>query len=228
MKRSFFLLAIALSVLLSGQIGCAQTRPRRAEVTKPLARVITLGHESHGKTTLTSAITKILSEKGQADFIPYDKLTNPSAIEIEGLKINAAHVRYETENKRYDHLDCGSPSDCVKLLSDRQIPVDGAVLVVAATDGPMPQTREHIMLAHERGIRSIVVYINKIDSVDDPELIQLVELEVRELLTSYSFPGDRITFIKGSAKMALDGKRDDIGKKSILDLLSALDAALGQ
>jgi elongation factor Tu len=192
-----------------------QSRSRPAQQPKPTIRVVTLGHESHGKSTLTAAITKILYQTGGAKFVPYDDIDNPPEIEVRGIKVAAAQVEYETQKARYIHIDCHRHSDYTKLLTSEEVALDGAILVVSAQDGPI--------LAGKKGVKSIVVYINKVDLADDVELLDLVELETRELLTRYGFNGKEISVIRGSALMALVGKRDDIGKKSVIELLTAMD-----
>lgn len=193
------------------------------KVIKPLIRVGTIGHVDHGKTTLTAAITHVLSEKGLAEFRSYKSIDNAPEERERGITIQIAHVEYETENRRYIHLDAPGHADYVKGMLTGAIKMDGAILVVSAADGPMPQTLEHILLARQVGVLEIVVYLNKVDLVKDEELIELVELEVRELLSQYEFPGDDIPVIRGSALMALNGKRDEIGKNSIIELLKAMD-----
>ncbi|MBC8045790.1 MAG: elongation factor Tu [Fimbriimonadaceae bacterium] len=189
--------------------------------TKPHVNIGTIGHVDHGKTTLTSAITFVLSEKGLAKMANYDSIDAAPEEKERGITINTAHVEYETENRHYAHVDCPGHADYVKNMVTGAAQMDGAILVVAATDGPMPQTREHILLARQVGVPAIVVFMNKVDLVDDPELIELVEMEVRDLLTFYSFPGDTISIIKGSALKALEG--DASAKQGILDLMSAVD-----
>jgi elongation factor Tu len=199
-----------------------------AREAKPIVRVATIGHQDHGKSTLTAAITRVLSDTGGAKFASYNEIANSSEIDVQGVKLAAAQVEYETAGARYRHVDCRTADDCSKLLSSEPIELDGVILVISAADGPMPQTRDHIVLAHKRGIESIVVYLNKVDLADDPELLRLVELEVRELLTMNGFKGDAVPFIRGSALMALMNTREDIGKRSILELLSAMDARFGR
>lgn len=193
------------------------------QVKKPLIRVGTIGHVGHGKTTLTAAITHVLSEKGLAKFRSFKSIDNQPEERERGITIQIAHVEYETENRRYIHVDAPGHADYVKGMLTGAIQMDGAILVISAADGPMPQTREQILLARQVGVPEIVVYLNKVDLVDDEELIELVELEVRELLSHYEFPGDDIPVIRGSALMALNGKRDQIGKNSIIELLKAMD-----
>ena len=187
--------------------------------SKPHVNIGTIGHVDHGKTTLTSAITSVLAEKGLAQKKDYDSID--AAPEERGITINTAHVEYETENRHYAHVDCPGHADYVKNMVTGAAQMDGAILVVAATDGPMPQTREHILLARQVGVPAIVVFMNKVDLVDDPELLDLVEMEVRDLLTFYSFPGDTISIVKGSALKALEGEA--AGKQAILDLMAAVD-----
>ena len=193
------------------------------QVKKPLIRVGTIGHVGHGKTTLTSAITHVLSEKGLAKFRSYKSINNQPEERERGITIQIAHVEYETENRRYIHVDAPGHADYIKGMITGAIQMDGAILVVSAVDGHMPQTRELILLARQVGVPKIVVYLNKVDLVDDEDLIELVEIGVRELLSHYEFPGDDIPVIKGSALMALNGKRDQIGKNSIIELLKAMD-----
>ena len=194
------------------------------ERTKPHANVRTIGHVDHGKTTLTAAITKILAEAGGATFTSYDQIDKAPEEKARGITINTAHVEYETENRHYAHVDCPGHADYVKNMITGAPQMDGAVLVVSAADGPMPQTREHILLARQVGVPAIVVYLNKVDQVDDEELLELVELEVRELLSAYDFPGEDIPIVKGSALSALEDRDEDgIGKKSVLELMAAVD-----
>ena len=193
------------------------------ERTKPHCNVGTIGHVDHGKTTLTAAITKVMAEAGGADFTPFDQIDKAPEERERGITIATAHVEYETANRHYAHVDCPGHADYVKNMITGAAQMDGAILVVNAADGPMPQTREHILLARQVGVPAIVVYLNKIDQVDDEELLELVELEVRELLSSYEFPGDDIPIIKGSALAALEGRDDEIGKNSIMELMAAVD-----
>ncbi|MFP6716791.1 MAG: elongation factor Tu [Alphaproteobacteria bacterium] len=194
------------------------------ERTKPHANVGTIGHVDHGKTTLTAAITKILAETGGAEFTPYEEIDKAPEEKARGITIATAHVEYETESRHYAHVDCPGHADYIKNMITGAAQMDGAVLVVSAADGPMPQTREHILLARQVGVPKIVVYLNKVDQVDDPELLELVELEVRELLSSYDFPGDAIPVVTGSALKALDGDEGETGKGSVLKLLEAVDS----
>src|SRR5512145_505694 len=198
------------------------------ERTKPHCNVGTIGHVDHGKTTLTAAITKVLAEKGQAEAKAYDQIDNAPEEKARGITINTAHVEYETSKRHYAHVDCPGHADYVKNMITGAAQMDGAILVVSAADGPMPQTREHILLARQVGVPSLVVYMNKVDMVDDPELLDLVELEVRELLSSYDFPGDEIPVIRGSALAAMEGKDEAIGKASILKLMEAVDGYIPQ
>ncbi len=198
------------------------------ERTKPHCNVGTIGHVDHGKTTLTAAITKVLSESGGAEFTAFDQIDKAPEEKERGITIATAHVEYETEKRHYAHVDCPGHADYVKNMITGAAQMDGAILVVSAADGPMPQTREHILLARQVGVPALVVYMNKIDQVDDKELVDLVEMELRELLTSYEFPGDTIPIIKGSALAALEGKDDEIGKNSILELLKAVDEYIPQ
>jgi len=191
--------------------------------SKPHVNIGTVGHVDHGKTTLTAAITKVLAETGGASFQAYDAIDKAPEERARGITISTAHVEYETENRHYAHVDCPGHADYVKNMITGAAQMDGAIIVVSAADGPMPQTREHILLARQVGVPALVVYLNKVDMVDDEELLELVELEVRELLTSYEFPGDDIPIIKGSALAALEEKNEEIGKKSILELMQAVD-----
>jgi len=201
---------------------------KKFERTKPHANVGTIGHVDHGKTTLTAAITKILAEKGGAEFIAYDQIDKAPEEKERGITIATAHVEYETDKRHYAHVDCPGHADYVKNMITGAAQMDGAILVVSAADGPMPQTREHILLARQVGVPAIVVYLNKIDQVKDQELVGLVEEEIRELLTSYKFPGDKIPIIKGSALAAVEGKDETTGKNSILDLMKAIDEHIPQ
>jgi len=199
------------------------------ERTKPHCNVGTIGHVDHGKTTLTAAVTKALSESGGADYIPYDQIDKAPEEKARGITISTAHVEYQTENRHYAHVDCPGHADYVKNMITGAAQMDGAILVVSAADGPMPQTREHILLARQVGVPAIVVYLNKVDQVDDAELLELVELEVRELLTSYDFPGDDIPIVSGSALAALEGRDEEgTGKASIMALMEAVDAYIPQ
>jgi elongation factor Tu len=199
------------------------------ERTKPHANVGTIGHVDHGKTTLTAAITKILAEAGGATFTSYDQIDKAPEEKARGITINTAHVEYQTDNRHYAHVDCPGHADYVKNMITGAAQMDGAILVVSAADGPMPQTREHILLARQVGVPAIVVYLNKVDQVDDEELLELVELEVRELLSKYEFPGDDIPIVKGSALYALEERGDaKLGKGSVLELMAAVDAYIPQ
>src|SRR4026208_2256843 len=189
--------------------------------TKPHCNVGTIGHVDHGKTTLTAAITKVLAETGGATFTAYDQIDKAPEERARGITIATAHVEYETANRHYAHVDCPGHADYVKNMITGAAQMDGAILVVSAADGPMPQTREHILLARQVGVPSIVVFLNKTDMVDDPELLDLVEMEVRDLLTQYEFPGDKIPIVKGSALKALDGDAEQ--EKQVLALVSAID-----
>ncbi|MCH8092219.1 MAG: elongation factor Tu [Proteobacteria bacterium] len=196
--------------------------------TKPHCNVGTIGHVDHGKTTLTAAITKVLAETGGATFTPFDEIDKAPEEKARGITIATAHVEYETENRHYAHVDCPGHADYVKNMITGAAQMDGAILVVSAADGPMPQTREHILLARQVGVPAIVVYLNKVDMVDDPELLELVELELRELLSIYEFPGDDIPIVKGSALAALEGGDETLGKQSIIELLSQVDSYIPQ
>lgn len=194
------------------------------ERTKPHVNIGTIGHVDHGKTTLTAAITKVLSEAGGASFVDYDKIDKAPEERARGITISTSHVEYETEKRHYAHVDCPGHADYIKNMITGAAQMDGAILVVSATDGPMPQTREHILLARQVGVPYIVVFINKVDMVDDEELIQLVEEEIRELLSSNGYDGENTPIVKGSALCALEGKKEDIGSKAILELMNAVDS----
>ena len=191
--------------------------------SKPHANIGTIGHVDHGKTTLTAAITKVLAEAGGAEFQAYDQIDKAPEERERGITISTAHVEYETDNRHYAHVDCPGHADYVKNMITGAAQMDGGILVVSAADGPMPQTREHILLARQVGVPALAVFLNKVDQVDDEELLELVELEVRELLSSYEFPGDDIPIVAGSALAALEGKDDNIGKEKILELMKAVD-----
>ncbi|MEI6092686.1 MAG: elongation factor Tu, partial [bacterium] len=195
---------------------------KKFERNKPHVNVGTIGHVDHGKTTLTAAITKTLAESGLAEFTSFDQIDNAPEEKERGITIATAHVEYATTNRHYAHVDCPGHADYIKNMITGAAQMDGAILVVSAVDGPMPQTREHILLARQVGVPAMVVYLNKVDLVDDPELLELVEMELRELLTKYDFPGDSIPIIRGSALKALDGDAD--AKKSILELMAAVDS----
>ena len=196
--------------------------------TKPHCNIGTIGHVDHGKTTLTAAITKVLAESGGASFTAYDQIDKAPEEKARGITINTAHVEYETGKRHYAHVDCPGHADYVKNMITGAAQMDGAILVVSAADGPMPQTREHILLARQVGVPAIVVYLNKVDMVDDEELLELVELEVRELLTKYGFPGDDIPIVKGSALAALEGRDEAVGRAQILNLMAAVDSYIPQ
>src|SRR6187399_1798216 len=198
------------------------------ERNKPHCNIGTIGHVDHGKTSLTAAITKILAKTGGATFTAYDQIDKAPEERERGITISTAHVEYETTNRHYAHVDCPGHADYVKNMITGAAQMDGAILVVSAADGPMPQTREHILLARQVGVPALVVFMNKVDMVDDPELLDLVELEVRELLTSYQFPGDKIPIIRGSALMALEDKQPEIGHDAILKLMAAVDEFIPQ
>ena len=193
------------------------------ERTKPHCNIGTIGHVDHGKTTLTAAITKTLAESGGATFMAYDAIDKAPEEKARGITISTAHVEYETANRHYAHVDCPGHADYVKNMITGAAQMDGAILVVSAADGPMPQTREHILLARQVGVPALVVFMNKVDQVDDEELLELVELEIRELLSSYEFPGDDIPITKGSALAALEDSNEEIGKKAILALMQTVD-----
>ena len=219
MERVFF-----RSNLLSKK----DTRPKMAkgkfERTKPHVNVGTIGHVDHGKTTLTAAICTVLATKFGGEAKAYDQIDAAPEEKARGITINTAHVEYETEHRHYAHVDCPGHADYVKNMITGAAQMDGAILVVSAADGPMPQTREHILLARQVGVPYIIVYLNKCDMVDDPELLELVEMEVRELLSNYNFPGDDIPIIKGSAKLALEGDKGELGEQSIMKLAETLDS----
>ncbi len=196
--------------------------------SKPHVNIGTIGHVDHGKTTLTAAITKVMADAGRAEFSAYDQIDKAPEERERGITISTAHVEYETENRHYAHVDCPGHADYVKNMITGAAQMDGAILVVNAADGPMPQTREHILLARQVGVPALVVYLNKVDQVDDAELLELVELEIRELLSSYEFPGDDIPIIKGSALAALEGKDEEIGVKSIISLMEEVDKYIPQ
>jgi elongation factor Tu len=198
------------------------------ERNKPHCNIGTIGHVDHGKTSLTAAITKVLAETGGATYTAYDQIDKAPEEKARGITISTAHVEYETQNRHYAHVDCPGHADYVKNMITGAAQMDGAILVVSAADGPMPQTREHILLARQVGVPALVVYMNKIDLVDDPELVELVEMELRELLSFYEFPGDDIPIIKGSALCALEGTKPDFGHDSILELMKAVDAYIPQ
>jgi elongation factor Tu len=194
------------------------------ERNKPHVNVGTIGHVDHGKTTLTAAITKVLAEQGGAKFMAYDQIDKAPEEKARGITISTAHVEYETANRHYAHVDCPGHADYVKNMITGAAQMDGGILVVSAADGPMPQTREHILLARQVNVPALVVFMNKVDQVDDPDLLDLVEMEIRELLSSYQFPGDDIPIIRGSALCALESREDAIGKDAILKLMEAVDA----
>ena len=198
------------------------------ERNKPHCNIGTIGHVDHGKTSLTAAITKILAESGGASYTAYDQIDKAPEEKARGITISTAHVEYETEARHYAHVDCPGHADYVKNMITGAAQMDGAILVVSAADGPMPQTREHILLARQVGVPALVVYLNKVDQVDDEELLELVELEVRELLSSYDFPGDDIPIVKGSALAALEDTNDETGKQSVLELMAAVDDYIPQ
>ncbi len=195
------------------------------ERTKPHVNIGTIGHVDHGKTTLTAAITKVLSEKmGSGEFKAFDQIDNAPEERERGITIATAHVEYETDNRHYAHVDCPGHADYVKNMITGAAQMDGAILVVSAADGPMPQTREHILLARQVGVPAMVVFLNKADMVDDEELLELVDMEIRELLSSYDFPGDDIPIVAGSALAALEGRDDEIGKDKVMELMDAVDS----
>ena len=196
--------------------------------TKPHCNIGTIGHVDHGKTTLTAAITKVLAESGGATYTAYDQIDKAPEERARGITISTAHVEYQTAKRHYAHVDCPGHADYVKNMITGAAQMDGAILVVSAADGPMPQTREHILLARQVGVPALVVYLNKVDMVDDPELLELVEMEVRELLSSYQFPGDKIPIVRGSALAALEDREAELGKQSVLKLMAAVDEYIPQ
>ena len=198
------------------------------ERNKPHCNIGTIGHVDHGKTSLTAAITKILAKSGGATFTAYDQIDKAPEERARGITISTAHVEYETANRHYAHVDCPGHADYVKNMITGAAQMDGAILVVSAADGPMPQTREHILLARQVGVPALVVFLNKVDMVDDPELLELVEMEVRELLSSYQFPGDDIPIVHGSALMALEDKNPELGEQAILKLMAEVDKYIPQ
>ncbi len=198
------------------------------ERTKPHCNIGTIGHVDHGKTSLTAAITKVLAETGGATFTAYDNIDKAPEERERGITIATSHVEYETANRHYAHVDCPGHADYVKNMITGAAQMDGAILVVSSTDGPMPQTREHILLARQVGVPQMVVFMNKVDLVDDPEILELVELEIRELLSSYDFDGDNIPVIQGSAVSALNGTNDEIGREAVLKLMAAVDEWIPQ
>jgi elongation factor Tu len=195
---------------------------------KPHCNIGTIGHVDHGKTSLTAAITKVLAETGGATYTAYDQIDKAPEEKARGITISTAHVEYQTQKRHYAHVDCPGHADYVKNMITGAAQMDGAILVVSAADGPMPQTREHILLARQVGVPALVVFLNKVDMVDDPELLELVEMEVRDLLKSYQFPGDEIPIIKGSALMALEGKNPELGHDAVLKLMEAVDNYIPQ
>ena len=201
---------------------------QKFERKKPHLNIGTIGHVDHGKTTLTAAITKVLSKQGKAQFMAYDQIDKAPEERERGVTINIAHVEYETDKRHYAHVDCPGHADYIKNMITGAAQMDGAILVVSAADGPMPQTREHILLARQVGVPAIVVYLNKADMVDDKELLDLVELEVRELLSKYKFPGDDTPIVIGSALKALEGDSSELGEGSILKLMDAVDSFIKQ
>jgi elongation factor Tu len=198
------------------------------ERNKPHCNIGTIGHVDHGKTSLTAAITKVLAETGGATFMAYDQIDKAPEEKARGITINTAHVEYETKNRHYAHVDCPGHADYVKNMITGAAQMDGAILVVSAADGPMPQTREHILLARQVGVPALVVFLNKCDMVEDAELLDLVELEVRELLSKYEFDGDKIPVIRGSALCALESRDHGLGRDAILKLMEAVDATIPQ
>ena len=198
------------------------------ERNKPHCNIGTIGHVDHGKTTLTAAITKVLAEEGGASFTAYDQIDKAPEEKARGITISTSHVEYETPNRHYAHVDCPGHADYVKNMITGAAQMDGAILVVSAADGPMPQTREHILLARQVGVPALVVFMNKVDQVDDPELLELVEMEIRDLLSSYDFPGDEIPIVKGSALAVLENGDPKIGKEAVLELMKAVDSYIPQ
>ena len=198
------------------------------ERNKPHCNIGTIGHVDHGKTTLTAAITKVLAEAGGADFVDYANIDKAPEERARGITISTSHVEYETENRHYAHVDCPGHADYVKNMITGAAQMDGAILVVSSADGPMPQTREHILLARQVGVPALVVFMNKVDQVDDPELLELVEMEIRDLLSSYEFPGDEIPIVKGSALVALEDGDATMGKEAIKQLMAEVDRYIPQ
>ena len=198
------------------------------ERNKPHCNIGTIGHVDHGKTTLTAAITKVLSDVGGAEFSAFDQIDNAPEERERGITIATSHVEYETDGRHYAHVDCPGHADYVKNMITGAAQMDGGILVVSAADGPMPQTREHILLARQVGVPALAVFMNKVDQVDDEELLELVEMEIRELLNEYEFPGDDIPIVKGSALAALEGRDDAIGKEAIMELMKQVDAYIPQ
>ena len=198
------------------------------ERNKPHCNIGTIGHVDHGKTTLTAAITKVLADAGSAEFSAFDQIDNAPEERERGITIATSHVEYETEGRHYAHVDCPGHADYVKNMITGAAQMDGGILVVSAAEGPMPQTREHILLARQVGVPALAVFMNKVDQVDDEELLELVEMEIRELLNEYEFPGDDIPIVKGSALAALEGKDDAIGKEAILELMKQIDEYIPQ
>src|SRR5580700_5349115 len=198
------------------------------ERNKPHVNVGTIGHVDHGKTTLTAALTKVMAETNGGTFVAYDQIDKAPEEKARGITISTAHVEYQSKNRHYAHVDCPGHADYVKNMITGAAQMDGAILVVSAADGPMPQTREHILLARQVGVPCMVVYMNKADMVDDKELLDLVELEVRELLSKYEFPGDTIPVIKGSALKALEGDKGELGELAIMKLMDAVDSYIPQ
>src|SRR6202046_5389734 len=198
------------------------------ERTKPHVNVGTIGHVDHGKTTLTAALTKVMAETNGGTFVAYDQIDKAPEEKARGITISTAHVEYQSKARHYAHVDCPGHADYVKNMITGAAQMDGAILVVSAADGPMPQTREHILLARQVGVPALVVFMNKCDMVDDKELLELVEMEVRELLTSYKFPGDTVPIIKGSALKALEGDAGELGETAILQLMAAVDSYVPQ
>ena len=198
------------------------------ERSKPHCNIGTIGHVEHGKTTLTAAITKVLAEAGSSEFVDYANIDKAPEERARGITINTSHVEYETANRHYAHVDCPGHADYVKNMITGAAQMDGAILVVSSADGPMPQTREHILLARQVGVPAIVVFMNKVDQVDDPELLELVEMEIRDLLSSYEFPGDEIPIVKGSALAVLEDSNTTIGRDAVLELMKQVDAYIPQ
>lgn len=201
---------------------------QKFERLKPHCNIGTIGHVDHGKTSLTAAITKVLAETGGATYTPYDQIDKAPEEKARGITISASHVEYETVNRHYAHIDCPGHADYVKNMITGAAQMDGAILVVSAADGPMPQTREHILLARQVGVPALVVFLNKVDMVSDPEMVELVELEIRELLDSYEYPGETTPIIRGSALMALEDKQPELGRNAILKLMATVDDYIQQ
>ena len=217
-----------LNLVVTYLLGIKFMAKEKFERSKPHCNIGTIGHVDHGKTTLTAAITKVLAEAGSSEFVDYANIDKAPEERARGITINTSHVEYETANRHYAHVDCPGHADYVKNMITGAAQMDGAILVVSSADGPMPQTREHILLARQVGVPAIVVFMNKVDQVDDPELLELVEMEIRDLLSSYEFPGDEIPIVKGSALAVLEDSNPTIGKEAVLELMKQVDAYIPQ